>query len=191
MEVYINEDQLEGVSGDIEEIISNVHSRLDREIVEQIYLNDMRVNEDLLLSSDFEFDEESILKFETKEVNQLIEETLSEIDMYLPKLKEGVINTAQLFRQEKLEKGRAKYESCLEGLEWYINVLQNILSLLDSEELTKQGEEILIEFNKRLRDVMKKMQIKDFDSAADLLEDEIVDYIGQFNELNDKLTNVK
>lgn len=184
MEVYINETEQDINTNDVEKILDIIQETLNEEIIAAIYLDDMEVNQEVLVDNKSSLGPNSTLKFETKQVTDLINEILDEVDDYLPKLKQGVIDTANLFRNKELEEARSNYELCLRGFEWYIEVLQRILSLLDDEELRKSGEEVIVDFNQQLNDLMRKLEIKDYETAAELLEIDFVNHIKQFQDLN-------
>jgi hypothetical protein len=186
VEIYLNEVKQNINTNDIIKIFELIREKINEEIIMDIYLDEMEVTEEVLVDNQDNLEQDSTLKFETKAVIELIGETLDEVDDYLPKLKQGVQETAQLFREEKLEQARENYELCLQGFEWYINVLQNVLSLLDDKQMHKAGEKVISEFNDVLNEVMRKLEVKDYFIVADLLEKKLVSQIHQFKNLNDK-----
>lgn len=189
MKVLLNNEVREELS-DIDtfnKLLEAIRSKLDSEIIEKIYLDDVEVNESYLINNEPEIEKISELKLITKKNEELILETLEEADDYLPNLKEGVMKTSELFRKGDNEEANLKYQLCLEGLEWYINVLQRILSLIEAEKLKEEIQSCLSDINNMLVDLMKAYKNEDIVFVADLLEYEIADYIDEFIEFNKEL----
>ena len=190
MEVYIDDNLIDELSdqNDVEILLEEIYNRLETKIIEEILLDGVPINKDFLMNN-CNLDQISKLKFKTKQINELIEETLDTASDYLTKLKEGIGDTAQLFRQGDLKEGNLKYQSCVEGLEWYMNTLDNILSLLDNEKLTEDGEKLLKDLNELLIELMKAFENEDFVFVADILEYEVKNYVEEFTSFNQKLRN--
>ncbi|KXS40474.1 MULTISPECIES: hypothetical protein [unclassified Candidatus Frackibacter] len=189
MKVYLNGQAIKDLSdlNNIVEVLNGIYSRLNNEIISNIFINDVEVNESYLIENNYNLDQISNIKFKTTKVNILIQETLEQADEYLPKLRKGIIETTELFRQGNIEEGNQKYQLCLEGLEWYTDALESILSLISNDQLKEEGKNKLTNINTILVDIMKAFQNEDMVFVADLLEYEILDYIDDFIKFNKKL----
>ncbi|SJZ43978.1 hypothetical protein [Selenihalanaerobacter shriftii] len=189
MKVYLNGQAIKELSNlnNIEKVLNGIYSRLNDEIIINISVNDVKVNESYLIEGNYDLNQISNIKFKTKKTNKLIQETLKQADEYLPKLKKGIIKTTELFRQGNIEEGNQKYQLCLEGLEWYTDALESILSLISNDQLKEEGKNKLTNINTILVDIMKAFQNEDMVFVADLLEYEIVDFIDELVEFNKKL----
>ena len=82
-------------------------------------------------------------------------------------------------------------DKTLEGIAWYLEVINDIISLIDNEELKEKGKEILNNFTQALNRAMVALQNEDFDYLADLLEVEIIEYLDEMSEFNQELLEEK
>ena len=146
MEIYINENLI--VSEDItdkKDILELVESKLEDEIIDKIHLDQVEVSLKYFQENELDLDRIDKIKFESKKVEQLITETLKEAENYLPKLKKASNNSAELFKNGKEADASDLLDKTLEGIQWYLEVVNGILSLIDNEELKDKGNKILTE----------------------------------------------
>lgn len=117
----------------------------------------------------------------------LIEETLTQTEDYLPKLKDALNNSATKFKEDQVEAAADILDKTLEGLEWYLEVINGIISLINKQELKDKGNKILKDFTQALNRSMVALQNEDFDYLADLLEVEMVEYLDKLSDFNQEL----
>lgn len=169
------------------ELLDSVKNNLKDKIIKKIYINNVEVNERYLNESLLEKDDIEIIKFVTQGTIDLVKETLNEVEKYLPVLRTGVIDTADLFRSGKNKESNGKYQQVIEGISWCIEAISSILSLTDNDELYKEGQEKLNKFNKTLTDLMIAHKKDDIILLADILEYEVSEFIDGFIEINKRL----
>ncbi|MBM7623045.1 hypothetical protein [Sporohalobacter salinus] len=186
MKIILNDKQLEVDNLDLQELVAEIREDLTDEIIDQICVDGEEVTEDELISN-YTVSEVDEIEFVTKKSIDLVKETLQEANNYLPKLKEGIIDTANLFSKGEIVNGNDKFQLCLDGIEWYSNVLIQILSLAYQDDAEVQEEKKLEEFNVIIKKVLTKMQEDDLNQAAELLKSEVAEYIEEFIELNNEL----
>ncbi len=191
MKIFLNEDKLndEYESLTFPQLLDTIKENLEDSILKQIYVNGIEVNEKYLQDSFLKKEDIKVVKFTTQTTKELITDTLKQIDNYLPKLKKGTLDTVNHFRNDEIEKGNNKYQYIIEGLEWYTGVISKIVSLLGNEDIYNKGQEMLNELNKTLTEIMVTHKKDDLVLLADILEYEIVDYIDDFIEFNNKIKN--
>lgn len=189
MKTYLNEKELgeEYESLSLLNLLNKIKTETKDKVIEKIIINDIEVNEEFLQETHIDKEDIKAIKFITQRTDDLIEETLEQIDQYLPKLKKGVKNTADLFRKNETVDGNNKYQHIIKGLEWYTGVISKIISLLERDEIYKGTTEMLNKLNKTLIELMITHKKDDMILLADILEYEIVDYIDDFIELNQKI----
>jgi hypothetical protein len=192
MKIYINENQIEAESvTDKNDILKLVETKLDNEIIDTIHLDDVEVSLEYFQENELELVRIDKIKFESKKVEQLITETLKEAENYLPKLKNALNNSAELFKNDKEADASDLLDKTLEGIQWYLKVINGIMSLIDNEELKDKGNKILTDFTQALNRAMISLQNEDYDYLGDLLEVEMVEYLEKLSGFNQDLLEKK
>jgi hypothetical protein len=121
------------------------------------------------------------VKFEAPQI--LLDESLGECCLYLDQLSAAVEKLAQQFRGSDLDSAHKFHHSCLEGIEWFIQMIVHYRAAYQhlrgpwpavweglEEELTKTLAEILDAFGK-----------KNYIQVADLLEYDLITIFGSWN----------
>jgi predicted house-cleaning noncanonical NTP pyrophosphatase (MazG superfamily) len=188
MNIYLNDNLIEEKKiTDKNEILEMIDSKLEREIVDTIYLDEVDVSLTYFKENELDLERLDAIKFETKTVSVLIEETLTQAEDYLPKLKDALNNSAAKFKEEQVEEAADLLDKTLEGIEWYLDVINGIISLIDKQKLKDKGNKILKDFTQALNRAMVALQNEDFDYLADLLEVEMVEYLDKLSDFNQEL----
>jgi len=188
MKFYINENQIEAEAvTDKNNILELVESKLENEIVDTIHLDEVEVSLEYFQENELDLERIDKIKFESKKVEQLITETLKEAEDYLPKLKNALNNSAELFKNGKEADASDLLDKTLEGIEWYLEVINGIMSLIDNEKLKDKGNKILSAFTQALNRAMVALQNENYDYLGDLLEVEMVEYIDKLKVFNKEL----
>ncbi len=166
------------------ELLSSVKNNLQDRILKQIFINKVEVNERYLNESLLEKDDIESIKFITQDTKDLIKETLDEIENYLPVLRDGVLDASMLFRKGSIKEANEKYQLVLKGIEWYLQVISNIIKISGDEEVYIESQNNLDKLNKALTDLMVAHKKDDIILVADMLEYDIVDYIQDLIRFN-------
>ncbi len=187
MKLYINENRLTESSCALgkNQILMKVEESLDDEIIDKIYLDAVEVSLAYFEENTIALNELETIRFVSKKMEELIKETLLEAKEYLPRVQNGLIEVIDLYRLDEISKASEKLVYCLEGLEWYIEVMSSILNL-DKNDNEKE-ENLLIQFNISMTTAMAALKKENYQYLADILEVKIIDYLKQFNEVNDNL----
>jgi len=188
MEIYINEKVIDtdGIT-DKNDILELVEANLENEIIDIIHLDGVEVSLEYFQENELDLERIDEIKFESKKVEQLISETLKEAENYLPKLKNALNNSAELFKDGKEADASDLLDKTLEGIQWYLEVINGIMSLIDNAELKDKGNKILSDFTQALNRAMIALQNEDYDYLGDLLEVEMVKYIDKLRDFNQEL----
>ncbi len=171
------------------EILNLIGENMEKEIIDEIYVNDVEVNLKYLTDSLIEADDIKSLKINTKKVTTLINNTLQEIDNYLPVLKNGCLDAADLFRNNDFEEANQKYQLILDGIDWYTGTITHIINLLDFENEKKDFENYIILLNDTLSEIINAYENKDNILVADILEYELTEIIENFIQKNEVIKN--
>ena len=191
MNIYINENQIAEDVTDKNDILKLVESKLENEIIDTIHLNEVEVSLEYFQENDLDLDRIDKIKFESKKVEQLITETPTEAEDYLPKLKNALNNSANFFKNGKEADASELLDKALEGIQWYLEVINGIMSLIDNEDLKDKGNVITSNFTQALNRGMIALQNKDYDYLGDLLEVEMVGYLDKLSDLNQEILEEK
>src|SRR6056297_3459330 len=188
MNIYFNDELIKDTKITAkEEILKLIDSKLEREIIDTIYLDEVDVSLAYFQENALDLERINSIKFETKKVLVLIEETLTKAEEYLPKLKDALNNSAAKFKEDQVEAAADLLDKTLKGIEWYLEVINGIISLIENQELKDKGNEILKDFTQALNRAMVALQNEDFDYLADLLEVEMVEYLDKLSDFNQEL----
>ena len=189
MEVIINETKVEIDLDELskDEILEKVRKELEDEIIDRIYLDEVEVSLDYFKENSIKLDKIDEVIFLTKTNDVLIEETLQQAEGYLPKLKEALNQAADLYKSKSLNKAADKLDQCLDGLEWYTEAMSGIYNLIDEEEVSDTGKDLLDKMNKANSRAMVAMQNENYDYLSDIIKFEIVEYLEKLNDLNSEL----
>ena len=191
MEIYINENQIEAEAvTDKKDVLELVETNLDNEIIDTIQLDDVEISLEYFQENDLDLKRIEKINFESQKVEQLIKETLLEAEDYLPKLKNALNNSAEFFKNGKEADASDLLDKTLEGIQWYLEVINGIMSLIDNKELKNKGNKILSDFTQALNRAMVALQNEDYDYLGDLLEVEMVEYLDKLKDFNQELLEV-
>ncbi|MGP3778845.1 hypothetical protein ACTWKD_08400 [Halanaerobium saccharolyticum] len=188
MKIYINENQIEAEAvTEKNDILELVESKLENEIIDTIHLDEIEVSLEYFQENELDLERIDKIKFESKKVEHLITETLKEAEDYLPKLKAAIKNSAELFKNDKEADASNLLDKTLEGIQWYLEVINGIMSLIENKELKDKGNKILSDFTQALNRAMVALQNENYDYLGDLLEVEMVEYLEKLRDFNQEL----
>lgn len=187
MNIYLNSKSVEINTKNKEKIIENIKKRLEDEIIEIIYLDEVEVSLNYFLNNNLELDRFDKIKFISKKVELLIKETLNQAEEYLPRLKTGIKETTIELRNENYQKISELIDPVINGLEWYLNILNSVIKLREEKTITKNIRNHLKKFNLALNRVMIAFEKESYENLADLLDVDILSYLDTFIKFNKKL----
>ena len=179
------EDDFTGLNK--KEILQKIQGKLEDSIIDKVYLDEVETNLDYFMSNDMDVSEFDRIHFISKDTDSLIEETLEEASNYLPKLKDGVKDIAQLLEEKKTARAGNKFLLSLEGFEWYTGVLDNIQSLISDDELENNINEVLEDFNVIMDEALSNQKEGNQERLADIMSGEIKNMVERFINLNELL----
>jgi hypothetical protein len=187
MKIYINDNVIAEDLTNKNDILELVETNLENEIIDTIHLNEVEISLEYFQENELDLERIDKIKFESKKVEQLITETLKEAEDYLSKLKNALNNSAELFKNAKEADTSDLLDKTLEGIQWYLEVINGIMSLIENEELKDKGNKILSDFTQALNRAMVALQNENYDYLGDLLEVEMVEYIDKLKDFNQEL----
>lgn len=101
-------------------------------------------------------------------MDKQVEEVDKVIIEYIPRLKVGIMEVAELFQKYEENKGTALLCEVIEGLQWFIDTLVIIHKL---------NEENILEINDKLNEIVTALGNEDYILVGDLLQYEIIPVI--------------
>lgn len=186
MEIYLNDRKIQINSKDYnkEVILKEVQEELHNEIIDKIYLDEVDVSIDYFLDNNIKIEELEKVSFETKKTEVLIEETLQQAKQYFPNLKEALGNTAELYKIGSIGSASNRLDKCLTGLEWYVEAMHGIFSLIEKDSISEKGKIELEKLNKSNNRALLALQNGNYDYLAETIEHEILTYLEKIDDLN-------
>ena len=146
MQLLINENEIEEnkfIGLNSNELLNKIKDNLNDEIIDKIFINDIEVNLDYMLENVFSIEEAQKIEISTKKTDVLIKETLIEANEYLPNLKNAINKTSRLFRIGEYNKANEVFNQVVNGIEWYINILNSIIDLKDKDNFVDEIKKLL------------------------------------------------
>ena len=189
MKIYLNQKYLKNINNmkNKSKILELIESKLDNEIIKAIYLDDVDVSLKYFQENEIDLERIEEIHFETQKIIKLINETIKEAESYLPKLKTALKETSQLFRIDEYNKANKLFNQAVDGLEWYLNVLNSVIDLKDESQTVSEIEELLNKFNMALNRAMISLNQKKYNDFADLIEVEIIEYLDKLQSYHQEL----
>lgn len=186
MEIYLNDRKIQIDSKDYnkEAILKEVQKELHNEIIDKIYLDEVDVSIDYFLDNDIKIEELDKISFETKKTEVLIEETLQQAKQYFPNLKESLAHTVELYKIGSIGKASNRLDKCLTGIEWYVEAMHGIFSLIEKDSISEKGKIELEKLNKSNNRALLALQNGNYDYLAETIEHEILTYLEKIDDLN-------
>lgn len=189
MNIYVDDEKYDLETKNKEKILKNIRGNLNDEIINKIYLDEVEVSLDYFIENDINLKKIDKMNFVTKKNKILIKETLILAKKYLINLENALIQTAKLYENYMVYKGAGKLEKCLNGLEWYTEVTNSIYNLIDKDEITKKGEDLLNKLNIANTTAMLALQKEDYQYFSDIIEVKVVEVLEKIDAFNDMILN--
>jgi hypothetical protein len=104
-------------------------------------------------------------------MDNAIDETIKKIFEHIPKLKAGIIETAEFFQRYEENKGTTLLCEIIDDIQWIIGALV---------ETNKLDAERNLEINNRLKDIVAALENGDYILVGDLLQYELLPLIEEF-----------
>ena len=188
MDIYIN-NKLKIKMGNLDkvDILNKVREKSENEIIDKIYLDDVEITVDYFKSNNIDLTELERIEFKTKEVKVLVEETLIQAQDYLPKLTETLTKTAKFYEENNLDVAANYLDACLNGIEWYIGAMTSIYNLIENEEVSRKGKNLLKRLDEANSRALVALQKENFNYLSVIIEVEIVEKLKKIDNLNEIL----
>ncbi|PTV96831.1 hypothetical protein C8C76_12430 [Halanaerobium saccharolyticum] len=187
MLIYFNNVKIELDSSNKDDILNTIESKLDNEIIKTIYLDDVEFSLKYFREAELDLERFEEIYFETQKINKLINETVKEAENYLPKLKTALKESAQLFRKKDYDEASQLFNLAVDGLEWYLNILNSIVDLKEKNNDVDEVNKLLNKFNMALNRAMISLNQEEYNDFADLLEVEIIEYLDKLQGCHQEL----
>ncbi len=186
-QIMLNDSLVEYTkSNSKEEILKFINSELDNEIVEKIFLDEIEISLEYFKNNELDLNRFDKISFITKDISLLIKETLMQADEYVSKLKPAIKETSNLFRIDEYEEANELFNQVVDGLEWYLNILNSIIDLKEDNSVNEL-KELLKKFNMALNRAMISLNKEEYNDFADLLEVEIIEYLDKLQSYHQEL----
>ena len=167
--------------GDVFDIIEENNSVIMKVIADEKDITNYSNNE---IKALYPIDKLEVYAKNTKE---LINESLSTAEEYLPKLISGIDEIIDKFSKGSDWEGYKMLSESLEGFQWLNSLLMNLKSV-DIDE--KKLEKFITDWQKNLQKLQNAMENQDLILISDLLEYELLpilkNYLELIQEINDE-----
>jgi hypothetical protein len=190
MKLYVDDKMYEINNKELLVDISNkIYDDIKREkrIVEYISIN----NEKYKFVDDWfnriQFEELITVKFVTKDLDVLVDETIEELRQYIPKLINSVDLLINSINTNQFEIISDIFINFIYGLEWVKEAINNICQIRNKPYIIHEGS-----VNNVLKEILQAWEIKDYVLISDIIQYEIKPLLEKCNNsLNELLTNFK
>lgn len=190
MEILIDNEYLTEFNQETatkQEIMDLIDEKIENKIIEKINVDDTEISFDYFvenINDKLNFD---TINFITKDIDLLIEESLKKSSTYLPKLKKLLYTIADLYRDYEEEEALTKLNIFIDGIDWYTNILDKSLILIDDQDFRMKGKLLLEDFNQAINEDSTALNNTNYEYLADLLETKTADKIEELIKFNQEI----
>lgn len=190
MEILIDNEYLTEFNQETatkQEIMDLIDEKIENKIIEKINVDDTEISFDYFvenINDKLNFD---TINFITKDIDLLIEESLKKSSTYLPKLKKLLYTIADLYRDYEEKEALTKLNIFIDGIDWYTNILDKSLILIDDQDFRMKGKLLLEDFNQAINEDSTALNNTNYEYLADLLETKTADKIEELIKFNQEI----
>ncbi len=173
------------------EIIDRITSQgiSDNRVITHIKVNGQELLEDENgLYPDMGSDEIDSLELETSLPREMAHQGLEDARKYLQKLNPGIEKTAELFRLGEESKANAHYGHCIDGINWFMQILEGVRQVLglNFQGISFKGKSVQVYIQKQqeiIRQMWRVQVEEDWVMLSDLLEYELLPIMEAWKEI--------
>ncbi|MCS7234133.1 MAG: hypothetical protein N3C62_06545 [Synergistetes bacterium] len=194
VKVFVDEEErIDLEDMEVGEVVSKVEEELKRSgrVITRVELDGKPLGERKLEEVDVSKVKE--ISFFSKSVVELVRESLTDLQVYLPRLAGGLKDIASLFRVGEFKKALMLLPKAVEGIGWLIKVFEYTALLLGVEWKKVEGIDFETERDlviTRLGEVSKALEDRDFIRLSDLLAYEVAPTVEEWGKLTDYLLSL-
>ncbi len=179
MEIFLNGDEIDpedyAEAEDLVDVLSKINYKLKGKIIRELLVDGESLNPHYPEENP-EIEEISYIEVTTGETEDIVKETLSDVQGFLPRVEKGFKIAA-----EKLNSGEDEAASYLddsrEGLEWSLEVMDKIIQLTRDAELQKDYNSLKQRIVTRVNTMPNNRKVMSSEELAEFLHNDIISEI--------------
>ncbi len=188
MEVYVDgENWNEDVSGEnLLDILGDIKCYLDDRIIGSLEVDgeeyDCNLPGDNPAASDIQ-----VIEIETRDPVDIAEKTFMDVQCYLPRVINGFNSSLEALRVGEEKAGFDELHETLKGLDWCIEVMDNLTQLTQESELENKYLEMKKDLNIYINKITREVGQPRTEEVIEVLDEELLEALEELEELIRKL----
>ncbi len=190
MDIYINNEQVDSdkyIGGNLSAILQEINKSLDTKVVQKVICDGQELNPNSLESNP-KLSEIDKLEVTTIEVQDLIKQTMADLQEYLPKVIKGFNQASAQIDAGNTSNGYEILNYALQGLRWSMDVMSHGSKLSGNEKLMQRFNETSQSLNTMLNSVRERIDKGNSDELVTIISESFQPELDKLQAMADELT---
>ena len=191
MEIYINNEQVDSdkyIGGNLSAILQEINKSLDEKVVKEVICDGQELNPNNLESNP-KLSEIDKLEVLTIKVQDLIKQTMADLQEYLPKVIKGFKQAAAQLKLGNQANGYEILNYALQGLRWSMDVMSHGSTLSGNEKLMERFNETSQSLNTMLNSVRDRIDSGNSDELVTIISESFQPELDRLQAMADELAH--
>lgn len=191
MDIYINDKQVDSdkyIGGNLSAILEEINKSLDSKVVREVICDGKELNPNNLESNP-RMSEIDKLEVRTIKAEDLIKQTMADLQEYLPKVIKGFDQAAAQLNLDNQSNGYATLNYALQGLRWSMDVIQHGAKLSDNEKLIERFNKTSQSLNTLLNTIRDRIDKGNSDELVTIISQSFQPELDRLQAMADELVH--
>ena len=190
MDIYINNEQVDSdkyIGGNLSAILQEINKSLDTKVVQEVICDGQELNPNSLETNP-KLSEIDKLEVTTIEVQDLVKQTMADLQEYLPKVIKGFNQASAQLKIGNQSNGYEILNYALQGLRWSMDVMSHGSKLSGNEKLMQRFNETSQSLNTMLNSVRERIDKGNSDELVTIISESFQPELDKLQAMADELT---
>lgn len=190
MDIYINNEQVDSdkyIGGNLSAILQEINKSLDTKVVQEVICDGQELNPNNLETNP-KLSEIDKLEVTTIEVQDLVKQTMADLQEYLPKVIKGFNQASTQLKIGNQSNGYEILNYALQGLRWSMDVMSHGSKLSGNEKLMQRFNETSQSLNTMLNSVRERIDKGNSDELVTIISESFQPELDKLQAMADELT---
>ena len=190
MDIYINNEQVDSdkyIGGNLSAILQEINKSLDTKVVQEVICDGQELNPNNLETNP-KMSEIDKLEVTTIEVQDLVKQTMADLQEYLPKVIKGFNQASAQLKIGNQSNGYEILNYALQGLRWSMDVMSHGSKLSGNEKLMQRFNETSQSLNTMLNSVRERIDKGNSDELVTIISESFQPELDKLQAMADELT---
>ena len=191
MDIYINNEKVDSdkyIGGNLSAILEEINKSLDKKVVHEVICDGQELDPNKLESNP-KMSEIDKIEVTTIKVQDLIKQTMADLQEYLPKVIKGFDQAATQLKMGNQSSGYEILNYALQGLRWSMDVMSHGSTLSGNEKLMERFNETSQSLNTMLNSVRERIDKGNSDELVTILSESFQPELDKMQAMADELAH--